>query len=961
MARSRYIVGIDLGTTNCAVSYVDTKGRARPPADIRAFPVPQLVSPGETAPRPMLPSFLYLPAGPELPPGASGLPWDESASRIVGEFARSQGARVPSRLVASAKSWLCHPGVDREAGILPWGAPEDVPRLSPVEASAALIGHIRDAWNHQVAKGDEASRLEAQEIVLTVPASFDEAARELTVEAAKKAGLTHLTLLEEPQAAFYCWIVTHQEGWQTQVRAGELILVCDIGGGTTDFSLITVIESPTGPGFRRVAVGDHLLLGGDNIDLALAHLVEGKLGGARLDAEQWSALRFSCRSAKEQLLAEGGPETVAVTIPGRGSRVIGGSLKSELSRDEVRRVAIDGFFPVVDRASEPEKSGKLGFQEFGLPFVSDPAIPKHLAAFLRRHRAEAILPEGHLPDADARPARPDAILFNGGALTPEVVRRRVVEVVTSWFPDEPDGAYAPRVLSNESLDLAVAQGAAYYGVVRRGGGIRIGGGTARSFYIGLRAEDGQGATPWLCTVPRDAQEGDEFHIGDRAFELIVDRPVLFPIASSSVRPQDRPGDLVPDDPNSLLGLPPLASVMRVGRKAKAEQVPVELAARVTEVGTLELWCQSRTDDRRWRLQLQFRNPSGAGAPASPQAGAGEGAEQDVLEQSLVDAAVEAVRDAFANPDPQADRGAARLVKRLEEVLELPRDEWPPSLLRALWEPLRDAADDRKRSPRHEQRWLNLAGYCLRPGVGFPMDPVRIKALWPSFHQGVQHTKDVQCWVEWWVLWRRVAAGLNRAHHDEIYRRLAPFLLPGKGGAGPASKKLNRPKPEAHELAEMWRCVAALERLEPSQKVGLGDVLAKAIGRPNAPRSSSWCLGRLGARVPLYGPANSAVSRQVAERWAGALLAVEPSTAREAEDLTFALSQLARVSADRTRDLDDETRARVLDRLSALGADEEAMAPVREFRELRSKAQGVALGDALPVGLRLVAGDESGLA
>ncbi|RUL88047.1 Hsp70 family protein [Tautonia sociabilis] len=958
MARSRYIVGIDLGTTNCAVAFVDTKGRARPTADLRPFPVPQLVAPGEVASRPMLPSFLYLPAGPELPPGAARLPWDPDADRIVGEFARSQGARVPARLVASAKSWLCHAGVDREANILPWGAAEDVPKVSPVAASAALLTHIRDAWNHEVARGDASARLEAQEIVLTVPASFDEAARELTVSAAKQAGFSNLTLLEEPQAAFYCWIVTHQERWQSQVKAGELILVCDIGGGTTDFSLITVVESPTGPGFRRVAVGDHLLLGGDNIDLALAHLVEAKLGGARLDPEQWSALRYSCRSAKERLLAEGGADRVPVTIPGRGARVIGGSLRSELSREEVHRVAIEGFFPVVPREAEPEKAGKIGFQEFGLPFVSDPAIPKHLAAFLRRHRAEAILPEGHPIDADGRPARPDAILFNGGALTPEVVRRRLVEVVTSWFPDEPDGSYAPRVLANESLDLAVAHGAAYYGVVRRGGGIRIGGGTARSFYIGLQTGDGANGTPWLCTVPRDAQEGDEFHIADRSFELLVDRPVLFPLASSSVRPQDRPGDLVPENPDSILGLPPLASVMRVGRKAKAERVPVELAARVTEVGTLELWCQSRSDDRRWRLQIQFRNPDGSGpsSPSSSPAGAEDGAEQDVLEQSLVDAAVAAVRAAFETPDPQAEFGAARLVKRLEDVLELPRDDWPPSALRALWEPLREAAAERKRSPRHEQRWLNLAGYCLRPGVGFPMDPVRIKALWPTFHQGVSHPKDVQCWVEWWVLWRRVAAGLNRAHHDEIYRRLAPFLLPGKGGVGPAAKKLNRPKPEPHELAEMWRCAAALERLEPSRKVALGDVLARVVGRPQAPRSASWCLGRLGARVPLYGPANTAVSREVAGRWAEVLLGVEPSSERETEDLVFALSQIGRVSSDRARDLDEELRLQVIRRLEALGADEETIRPVREFHELRSKAQGVALGDALPVGLRLV-GDE----
>jgi len=952
MSPSRYIVGIDLGTTNCALAFVDTKGKARATAEIRHFPVPQLVSAGETAERPMLPSFLYLPAGPELPEGSIALPWDPEAERAVGEFARAQGARVPGRLVSSAKSWLCHGGVDREAAILPWGAIEEAPRVSPIDASAAFLGHFRDAWNH---RSPEHS-LEDQEVVLTVPASFDEAARELIVEAAKRAGLKHLTLLEEPQAAFYCWIVHHDRDWQRQVNAGELILVCDIGGGTTDFSLITVVETPTGPGFRRVAVGDHLLLGGDNIDLALAHVVERKLGGAKLDAQQWSALRFACRAAKEQLLSEGGPDRVPVTIPGRGSKVIGGALRSDLDRDEVRRVAVEGFFPFVERGAEPDRGGRVGLQEFGLPFVADPAIPKHLAAFLRRHRAEAILPEGHRPGSEDRPARPDAILFNGGALTPAILRDRIVEVVTSWFAEEPSGDAPPRVLTNDSLDLAVAHGAAYYGVVRRGGGIRIGGGTARSFYIGLGAEaadgNGRGAN-WLCAVPRDAQEGDEFVIEDRSFELLVDRPVQFPMASSSVRPRDRAGDVVPDDPDTMLGLPPLAGLMKVGRKAKSERVPVSIASRVTEVGTIELWCRSETDNRRWRLQIQFRNRQTENAP--PNAKSQAPADQEVIEQSLLDEAIEAVRRAFdpQGPSAEAEDGAARLVKRLEQIVDLPRDDWPPSALRALWEPLEEGAGGRGRSPRHEQRWLNLAGHCLRPGVGFPMDPVRMKALWPIFHQGIKNSKDVQCWVEWWVLWRRVAAGLNRAHHDEIFRRLAPFLIPGRGGAGPAAKKLNRPKPEAHEIAEMWRCAAALERIEPSKKTQLGDVLIKALGRPQAPRSASWCLGRLGARVPLYGPANTAIGPDVAARWLERLLDAEPSSSRETDDLKFALTQIARVSSDRARDLDEDLRRRVADRLEALGADEDARRPVLEFQEWQAAQQSFALGDALPIGLRLL--------
>lgn len=945
MARTRYIVGIDLGTTNCAVAYVDSKGRERPTADIKPFPVPQLVASGETAPRAMLPSFLYLPGPHELPPDAAVLPWRSDSDRIVGEFARVQGARVPAHLVSSAKSWLCHPNMDREADILPWGATAEARRVSPVEASAEYLRHIRDSWNHTFAKDDEAFRLEAQEIVLTVPASFDEAARELTVEAAKRAGFANLTLLEEPQAAFYCWIVTHQEGWQKQVRGGELILVCDIGGGTTDFSLITVIETPTGPGFRRVAVGDHLMLGGDNMDLALAHRVEAKLGGARLDSEQWNALRLACRTAKEKLWGEASPARWPVTIAGRGSKLIGGSIQSELTREDVRDVVLEGFFPPSKRDEVPSRSAKAGLQEFGLPFVSDPAIPRHLSSFLRRHRAEAVGEGGHA--GDDRPARPDAVLFNGGALTPDFVRQRIVDVVASWFPDEPDGAYSPRVLTNDSLDLAVAVGAAYYGVVRRGGGIRIGGGTARAFYVGFESTIVE--KPWLCVVPRDAQEGDEIAIDHHDFDLLMGQPVSFPLASSSVRADDRPGDLVATDPNSILPLPPLVGLMRVGRKAKAERVRVRLSAKVTEVGTIELWCLSRGDDRRWRLQIQLRGASTRNVAPGVLAGFSEGA---VIEQSELDPALEAIRIAFASPPPAEESGPSRLVKRLEEILEEPRDKWPPSALRAMWEPLKEASERRSLSPRHESRWMNLAGYCLRPGIGFPLDETRIKSLWPSFHVGLKHIKDVQCWADWWVLWRRVAAGLNRAHHEEIHRRLFVSILPPKGGAG---KKSTRPKPETHELSEMWRCVASLERLAPSLKEPLGDALARDIVRGAGGSHALWSIGRIGARVPLYAPANVVVHPEAASRWVAAIVDRPFAAGRETADAIFALVEMARVSGDRARDLDETLRVRVISRLQGLGASEEQILAVREFQDREAAEQGIALGDSLPIGLRL-AGD-----
>ena len=942
MARARFIIGIDLGTTNCAVAFVDTKGRERPSADVRPFEIPQLVAPGETSPRPMLPSFVYLPGPHELPAGATRLPWSVDADRIVGEFARIQGAKVPNHLVSSAKSWLCHPGVDREAAILPWGTTGDVRKVSPVAASTDLLVQIRDAWDNRFAAADPAHRFIDQEIFLTVPASFDEAARELTVLAARNAGITHPVLLEEPQAAFYCWIVTHQDGWQRQVRGGELILVCDVGGGTTDFSLITVVETSTGPGFRRVAVGDHLMLGGDNVDLALAHLVEKKLGARKLDTEQWAALRLACRSAKEKLLADDPAERWPVTIAGRGSKLIGGSLQSELTRDEVSGVVLDGFFPLSGRDAEPERGQRVGLQEFGLPFVSDPAIPKHLASFLRRHRDE-------IKGATGPILRPDAILFNGGALTPKILRDRVVDVVRSWFADDPD--YAPRTLSNTSLDLAVAHGAAYYGVVRRGGGIRIGGGTARSYYVGFETETA--AHPWLCVVPRDSEEGTEITIDRHEIDLLMGQPVAFPLASSSVRPHDQPGDLVASDPDSILDLPPLVGLMRVGRKAKAERVPVRLASRVTEFGTVELWCQARNDDRRWRLQIQLRAagatppPNGPGFPITS-----ADADAMVIEQSELDAAIEAIRTAFSNPTANDPDGPARLIKKLEEILDAPRDNWPPSALRALWEPLRAATESRLKSPRHESRWFNLAGFCLRPGTGYPLDEARIKPLWANFSAGVKHTKDIQVWADWWVLWRRVAAGLNRAHHDEIYRRLASLILPGKPGS---TKKLPRPKPEAHELAEIWRCAASLERLPTQLKEQLGDTLIEELdaGGPIA-NHSLWCLGRIGARVPLYGPANTVVPADKAARWLARLIDRTFAPGRETADAIFALAQIARVSGDRARDLDATTRIEVIARMVDLGADELTIQPVREFHELQATQQAQALGDALPTGLRMLA-------
>jgi molecular chaperone DnaK (HSP70) len=453
------VVGIDLGTTNSAVATVDGKR-------VEILPIDQVVASGESAPRPLLPSALYLPAGSELPPGALKLPWGEPPF-VVGAFARHQGARVPGRLVTSAKSWLCHPGVDRTAAILPWGAADDVARVSPVEASARLLAHLRSAWEHH----HPGQKLSDQEVVLTVPASFDEVARELTVESARVAGLEHVTLLEEPLAAFYHWLET-QRGAQDKALAGiSLILVVDIGGGTTDLTLIQATAADDGLRLDRIAVGDHLLLGGDNVDLAIARLAEQRLGGASLDATEWGALVLAARGAKEALLADDAPESRSLAVLGRSSRLLGGSKRVDVTRDEVRALVLDGFLPQVPLSARPDR--RAGLKQLGLPYASDAGITKHIAAFLGRH----LLVE----------QRVDAVLFNGGALTPRLVQERLLDVLESW------GGRRPVLLVNDALDLAVARGAAYFGLVRRGEGVRVGGGSPRAYFLGVRTEKGHEA------------------------------------------------------------------------------------------------------------------------------------------------------------------------------------------------------------------------------------------------------------------------------------------------------------------------------------------------------------------------------------------------------------------------------------------------------------------------------------
>jgi len=593
MPEPRFIVGIDLGTTNSVLAFADaaTADNADAP-DVQVMAVPQLVKAGEVAARDRLPSFLYLPAPGEYADRALTLPWGPG-ERVTGELARARGAEVPGRVVASAKSWLCSVGGDPTGPILPWGAPDDVPRISPVDASAAYLAHLRAAWDASMP-----APLAEQEVYLAVPASFDAVARELTVRAAEIAGLGAARLIEEPQAAFYAWIASTRGAWRRAVGVGEVILVCDVGGGTTDLSLVAVGEDGGELVLERKAVGDHILLGGDNMDLALAHAVRARVtaAGTLLDEWQFRGLVHGCRDAKEKLLAEKSREREPVVVLGRSRRVVGGAVRTDVARTEVEGALVDGFFPVVRADDRPQAARRMGLQEIGLPYAADPAITRHVAAFVARQR-------------DVAPSGVSAVLFNGGVMKASLLRRRMVDVLEAWR-DRGEGL---RVLAGAHPDLAVAEGAAVYGLARRGRGVRIRGGTARAYYVGVEtpapAVPGVAApVKAVCIAPFGMEEGSEVELPGAELGLVVGEPADFRFFGSSVRRADRPGTVVEGwDPGEIEELSPLTATL-TDDQLTGRTVPVRLHAHATELGTLELSCVTRDQTRRWKVEFNLRHP-----------------------------------------------------------------------------------------------------------------------------------------------------------------------------------------------------------------------------------------------------------------------------------------------------------------------------------------------------------------
>jgi molecular chaperone DnaK (HSP70) len=875
-------IGIDLGTTNSALSFIDPReaeGADFPP--VHVLPIPQKVASGSIEPRRTLPSFLYL-----------------EDDGIVGEFAREQGALVPTRMVHSVKSWLSNSEVDRTAKILPWDAQEQGRVLSPVEVSAKFIHQMTSAW-----EASGRGPIAEQDVVLTVPASFDEEARELTVQAAREAGIEKLTLLEEPAAAFYAWIANHLSQSQRSLTDGMTVLVVDVGGGTSDFTLIRVSREGDRVQFTRTAVGRHLLLGGDNLDLTLTWLVESKLK-TQFSLRQRSALRRQCSAAKERLLASPDLASVEITVLGGGSSLIGGAKKTSILREEALELALEGFLPFCALDEKPQEDNKSLFREVGLPYVSDPAVTRHLAAFLTSSQSPA----------------PDAILFNGGFFIPEILRTRVAHVVEKWFGKR------PLVLENNDLDLAVSVGAAYYSYVRgTGAGVLVRGGLPRAYFLGVEASDEVLRT--VCLVPRGTEEGSTLSLDLESLQLVANRPVSFRLYSSLIRTEDKTGDIVEFSPSdvgqALHEHAPLEAVIRFGKKAEERLVPVRLGAHLTEIGTLEIWAESKISEHRWRLQFELRKPVLAEQAKKSRPSA-------VLSADAVDKAERLIREVL-------ERGALppeNLPALLEQALALGRNSWPLETIRRFGDLFLELNEGRRRSPAHEVRWLNLCGLCLRPGFGFPGDDYRIERARRVWAQGLQFASKVECETQWWIFWGRVAGGLSRNQQADVYQRVSYALLP-KGKA---------PRLNSSLLREMWRCAASLELLPAGTRTDLGNVLVKQIRSGTYTPSEFWCLARLGARRLFYGPNNQVLPAATAQRWIEAILRI-PAAAE-------CLSRLGQQTGDLTRDLPPGELELVRKALASSG-DAESLLKVFESGEGRDiDSMARVFGEELPSGLVL---------
>ncbi|WP_261815316.1 Hsp70 family protein [Vibrio gallicus] len=921
--KARYLVGIDLGTTNTVVAFCENTTPLID-AKIELFHIDQLVGQGEVARRPQLPSFRFHPAANQFDPMSLHLPWEHQhvdgdlGSLIIGEWARELGSSVEGRQVSSAKSWLSHQQVDRKANILPWTGGEDVEKVSPLIASASYLNHIRQSWNHH----NPINRLEQQEVVVTVPASFDETARNLTLQAAKLAGLNDVLLLEEPQAACYDWYGRHQD---KDLSSLPLMLICDVGGGTTDLSLIQASYQQSQLTLNRIGVGEHLMLGGDNIDLALAHMSERQLNGNKpMKAQALGKLIQQTRRVKESLLAVDAPTQGKVTLLGGGSRLIGGSRSVHLSKEQVQQVGLDGFFPKTDLQTLPDTK-RSAMVEFGLPYVSDPAVTKHIAQFLSQHRAscqQALNEQGN--------AVPVALLVNGGAFNSELIKQRLVEVMEGWR-GEPI-----TLLDNPHPDYAVAYGAVAYCKARRGAQLKIGGGSPRSYFLHLQGKNKKSQA--LCLLQKGAEEEQEIRLTGRRFALTLDQPVRFNLLTTTIDVLNdgtpiQNGSLHPVDEEQMRPLPPYVASLSsqqqpviLNQKHKQE---VQLSCRLTEVGTLKLECVS-DDDQRWQVEFEVRHS------------------KEHQQQTLspkVKQACDLISSLYSGNKKQVDTKAIKLLnKQLEQTLGK-RDLWDLATSRAIFDTFALGRKRRRRSEQHEKNWFRIGGYALRPGFGDAVDSWRIDQVWPLYEQGLQF-KNQQGWSDWWIFWRRISGGLTQEQQETILADIAKYLHPGM---------LKNPKSAqtAHQTGyeAMVRLAASLEHLHYDDKTLLATwFMSKAINIDSYKDAHWWALARLGSRRPLYGSQHNVIPASTVEPWIEAIIELDWNQSSMAG---FAAVMMAARTGDRAIDINDELRQRISEKLSRNKMPQSWVSILVDSANLKQEQASKAFGDSLPAGLHLI--------
>lgn len=944
---AKYFVGIDLGTTHTAVAYLDknaTKGSDQENA-ATLFEIEQLVGPGKVAKRPLLPSFRYHPAAGEIADSDRLLPWSNRSDAflanelngvVVGEWARLLGSKSQGRLVSSAKSWLSHHKVDRNANILPWGSDDDIEKVSPVFASASYLHHIVQAWNREF----PCAPLAEQEVVITIPASFDEGARGLTVQAAKLAGLHSVLLLEEPQAVCYDWYKRHQQTAIEQLKNIPLLMVCDVGGGTTDLSLISAaVRNDRGTDkleLNRIGVGDHLMLGGDNIDLALAHVAEQQLSSGdpernkkKLSSAALAQLIQQTRIAKETLLADNAPESATITLLGSGSRLIGGAKHCQLTREQVRAVALDGFFPQVELSERPQQR-RSALLEFGLPYVADAAVPKHLAEFIGNHQGAIATALKSSGDSATVPA---AVLFNGGVFNSPPLKQRLLDQFNHWRGD------TVQELENLEPNLAVAFGAVAYAGARRGQGVKIGGGSARSFFLKIDSVDATATAQGICLLPKGTEEECDITLAQHRFALTLGQPVSFSLCANS---QDRSysvGDKVDLEGEHFIDLPPLVTALKSSSDS-TQQVQVNLVARLTEVGTLQIDCAAVDSLQRWSLEFSIR-----GAPAQQLASTAVSLPKKFSEAlALIDSAFTAKQK--QGDGKTKDKAIKSLRPQLEKMLG-DRGAWSAHVLRPICDQLLASMTRRRRSEAHEQNWLRLAGFSVRPGFGDALDNWRIEQLWPLYREGLQYSKSTQAWGDWWTFWRRVSGGLSSEQQQVIYADIAPYLdidnIKKRQVVADAQKK---------SYEDMVLLAASLENISEDDKIDLANwLLERSLTDKKCNNPAHWwAVGRVCSRSPFYGSDHNVLDAEDVSGLLEHLLGLDWKTEKH---IAFAAVMMSRKCGDRSRDIDDDLRAKVIEKLRSIKAPDSWIEMVAEVKQLDEAESKKIYGDGLPAGLKLL--------